>query len=429
VLALVIFVITYTGVALTRLPWIRIDRPSAAFLGAVTMVLFGVLTPEQAIESIDWGTISLLLGMMVLVAALSRDGHVTWAANAVFGGARTQRAFLGRVVLVTAAASALLVNDTAVLVLTPLVLAFCLDRGISPLPFLIAEAMASNIGSVPSVVGNPQNVLVALQSGISFERFAIHLLPVALLSGVVLLAVVWWLYRDKLSTPLAQANPASSPSLMPSRKLSPLVMSLVIIGFATSSWTGLELPLIALVGAGVILLTSSESPGELLTRVDWVLLLFFASLFVVMGGISRQDFFADAVNAIRLSADVEGVAWVHGSALALSQVISNVPYTILMLPLLSDLATLASGAIPIVSGQNQESSDLLWLSLASGATLAGNLTLIGAVANLIVAQLAEREGVRIGFWEFTKAGVIVTLITMTLSVGLLLAQWWLGWLS
>lgn len=420
VVALAIFVITYTGVALTRLPWIVIDRPSAAFLGAVAMVLFGVLTPEEAVQAIDWGTIALLLGMMVVVAALSRDGHVERAAALIFGGARSQWAFMVRLVLVTSVASALLVNDTAVLVLTPLVLAFCANRRLDPVPFLIAEAMASNIGSVPSAVGNPQNVLVALQSGISFQRFALHLLPVVVLSTVVLIAVVTWRYWSALSKPMTLAAPDATAGASPSvelpkgwsERLSPVVMALVIIGFVTSAWTGLELPLIALVGAGVMLLIGTHAAGALLARVDWVLLLFFASLFVVMGGIASQEYFADVVNALRLSADSQGVAWVHGAALTISQVISNVPFTILMLPLMS-----------------HADSDLLWLSLASGATLAGNLTLVGAVANLIVAQGAEREGVRIGFWEFIKVGVIVTLATLAVSVALLVLQWRLGWLS
>ncbi|MCI0440006.1 MAG: anion transporter [Chloroflexi bacterium] len=416
-LALAIFIVTYIGVAFTRLPWVRVDRPSAAFLGGVAMVLFGVLTPEQAVESIDWGTIALLLGMMVLVAALSRDGHVTRVAAVVFGGARSRGAFLARVVIVTGVASALLVNDTAVLVLTPLILAFCVSKRLPPAPFLIAAAMASNIGSVPSVVGNPQNVLVALQSGISFERFALHLLPVAVVSTLVLIGVIRWLYRGEMTEPMPQAldSPAVAadpPKQRPSRLLSPVVMALVIVGFVTSTWTGLELPLIALVGAGVVLLAGSQSPGELLRGVDWVLLLFFASLFVVMGGISRQEFFIDFVNGLTLNPDAEGVALTHGAALAISQAISNVPFTILMLPLLS-----------------KEGSDLLWLSLASGATLAGNLTLIGAVANLIVAQLAERDGVRLDFWEFAKAGAIVTLVTVGLSILLLWAQMALGWLS
>ncbi len=419
-IALVIFIITYIGVALTRLPFIPIDRPSAAFLGSVAMVLFGVLTPEEAVEAIDWGTIALLLGTMVVVSALSRDGYVERMASAIFGGARGQMAFLVRMVLVTGIASAVMVNDTAVLVLTPLVVAFCVSRDISPVPYLIAEAMASNIGSVPSAVGNPQNVLVALQSGISFERFALHLLPVAALAGAVLVAVVWWLYRPVLAKPMGQGTgyalarkggQAGDARNNGRRLASPIVMALVIVGFATSSWTRLELPLVALVGAAVMLLASRASPGELFKQVDWVLLLFFASLFVVMGGIAKQEFFAEMARSIHVSADTEGIVWVHGSALVVSQAISNVPFTILMVPLLA-----------------HESSDLLWLSLASGATLAGNLTLVGAVANLIVAQVAERDGVRLDFWEFTRAGVIVTLATVLLSVVLLALQWRLGWL-
>ena len=424
--ALVIFVVTYVGIALTRLPLIRrVNRPAAAFAGAVAMVLFGVMTLDEAVGAVDWGTIALLLGMMVVVACLSRDGYLEKAAALTFGRARTPWGLLLMVVALTAIASAVLVNDTAVLVLTPLVILACRRIHVSPIPFLIAEAMASNIGSVPSAVGNPQNVIVALQSGVSFERFALHLLPGAVASGLLLLAVVRWVYRKQFrATPdLRPQTPdpkPQSPEGLGSRAwgtgalayLSPAVAVLVIAGFATSTWTGFGLPLVALAGAGVLLIANLPSADGLFKRVDWTLLLFFAGLFIVMGGIARQDYFKDMVDSVDLGTGPAGVAWVHGAALVLSQVVSNVPFTILM--------------VPVLSGQG---SDLLWLSLASGATLAGNLTLVGAVANLIVAQVAEKDGVVVGFWEFFKVGLVVTIGSVAISWGLLVVQAELGWLK
>ncbi|MBM3945426.1 MAG: anion transporter, partial [SAR202 cluster bacterium] len=186
----------------------------------------------------------------------------------------------------------------------------------------------------------------------------------------------------------------------------------VIAAFATSSLSGVGLPVIALIGAGVILLANMSTADELFKRVDWTLLVFFAGLFVVMGGMARQEFFTDFVASAALRPDAAGVGWVHGAALVLSQVVSNVPFTVMVVPVLAP-----------------QGSDLLWLSLASAATLAGNLTLMGAVANLIVAQVAERDGVRVGFWEFAKAGVVVTLATVALSWGLLVLQARAGWLE
>jgi Na+/H+ antiporter NhaD/arsenite permease-like protein len=417
-LALAIFVATYVGIAFTRLPAVRVDRPSAAFLGAVAMVFLGVLTLEQAVLAVDWGTIALLLGMMVLASALSLDGHFERFAGIVFKRARSSVSLLVMVVVVTGVTSALIVNDTAVLVLTPLVIAVCRSRGLNPVPFLLAEAMASNIGSVPSVVGNPQNVLVALQSGISFERFALHLLPVAVLSMAILVAVIRWMYRAEFreSQRLPPLKDDAVRDLMSlgksSRWASLVVLGLVIAGFASASWTGLELPVIALGGAGLIFIVRRGSPAELLSRVDWVLLLFFVSLFVVIGGIAKQPFFVDFVNSLSLDAGSQGVTFVHFSALGLSQIISNVPFTILLVPLMSQI-----------------DSDMLWLSLASSATLAGNLTLVGAIANLIVAQIAEREKTPVGFWEFAKSGAIVTVLSFVTSIGIILVQWRTGWIE
>ncbi|MDA1188840.1 MAG: SLC13 family permease [Chloroflexi bacterium] len=419
IVALVIFAATYVAIALTRLPFVkRVSRPAAAFAGAVAMVAFGVLSFDEAIGAVDWGTIGLLLGMMVVVAGLSRDGYLERAASLTFGKARGPLTLLVAVVVVTGVASAVLVNDTAVLVLTPLVVVAARAMRLSPVPFLIAEAMASNIGSVPSVVGNPQNVIVALQSGIAFERFALHLLPVTEASGMVLVAVIWWVFRKQLrptesSTESAQEQ---TTALTPSKRglqpyASPVVTVGVIAAFATSTWSGVGLPVIALIGGAVILLVNLPSADGLLKRVDWSLLLFFAGLFVVMGGIIQQEFFTDFVESVRLGPDAAGVGWVHGTALVLSQVVSNVPFTVMM--------------APVVAPQG---SDLLWLSLASAATLAGNLTLMGAVANLIVAQVAEKDGVHIGFREFAKAGVIVTVATMAMSWGLLVLQAETGWL-
>jgi Na+/H+ antiporter NhaD/arsenite permease-like protein len=420
--ALVIFVVTYVGIALTRLPLIRrVNRPAAAFAGAVAMVLFGVLTLDEAFRAVDWNTIALLLGMMVVVACLARDGYLEKAAALTFGRARTPWGLLLMVVALTAVASAVLVNDTAVLVLTPLVILACRRLSVSPIPFLVAEAMASNIGSVPSAVGNPQNVIVALQSGISFERFALHLLPGAVASGLLLLAVVRWVYRKEFrragprpldAEPRAEGPGEGAQGSGMLTYLSPAVTVLVIVGFATSTWTGLSLPLVALFGAGVLLLANLPNADNLFGRVDWTLLLFFAGLFIVMGGISRQDYFKDVVDSVELGTGPVGIAWVHGAALALSQVVSNVPFTILM--------------VPVLSGQG---SDLLWLSLASAATLAGNLTLVGAVANLIVAQVAEKDGIVVSFWEFLKAGLIVTVGSVLISWGLLVVQAQAGWLK
>lgn len=412
--ALAIFAITFTGVALTRLPWVRVDRPVAAFLGAVAMVLFGVLTVPEAVSAIDWNTIALLLGMMVIIGGLQRDGYVEALATALLGRAKSGRQLLVVVVLFTGVASAFLVNDAVVLVVTPLVIAFCRAKGLNPLPFLLAEAMASNIGSTATITGNPQNVLIGLQSGLSFGRFMLFLLPVAALSIVLLIAVTQRLYRNELRKPFMAQPGGPAPGLaMPTRvKPSGVILILVVLGFLLGPWLEIELPLIALTGAGLVLASSGHGPREIFRQVDWVLLLFFAALFVVIGGAVQEGLFDWAIDGVAIRSDVAGGATLHGASLLLSQLISNVPFTVLMLPILQS-----------------QSSDFLWISLASGATLAGNLTLIGAVANLIVAEGALQQGVRISFWEFFKLGLPVTALTLLISLAVLSLEHVLGFLG
>jgi Na+/H+ antiporter NhaD/arsenite permease-like protein len=422
-MSLVIFVVTFLGVALTRLRWVSLgvslDRPVVAFLGAVAMVLSGALSPEAAVATIDWDTLSLLLGMMLVIAGLQQDGYTQALARASLGRASTPRQLLLVVVVVTGVASAFLVNDAVVLVFTPILVAHCRSRGLNPVPFLLAEAMASNIGGVATITGNPQNMLVGLRSGVSYADFMARLLPVAVLSSVVLVASVGWLYRKELRKPPApwrEENPPSPPLrkggvkgfLRPSAP----VLALVVLGFLLTRWTGVGVPLVALAGAGLVLAVGGHSPRDLFARVDWVLLLFFASLFVVIGGLVQAGWLDPVIDAVPVSRDLAGIAFLHGVSLVLSQLVSNVPYTVLMLPVL----------------EPPQASDLLWLSLASAATLAGNLTLIGAVANLIVAEQAKRDGVVITFGQFFRLGLPVTALSLLISLLVLWGEQALGWL-
>ncbi|HEU0022310.1 MAG TPA: anion transporter [Dehalococcoidia bacterium] len=408
--ALIIFVLTFAGVALTRLPWVRLDRPAAAFLGAVAMVLFGVMTPFQAVGAINWDTISLLLGMMVIIAGLQHDGYVQTLAMAVLGKARSAPQLLVAVIGFTGLASAFLVNDAVVLVLTPILVTCCRARGVNPVPFLLAEAMASNIGGAATITGNPQNMLIGLQTGISYGGFLLRLLPVAVAGSLVLGGCTWWVYRRELRqrfAPVIDGPDRTQPWLR--FRPSGVILVLVVLGFMASRWTGVEVPLVALAGAALVLALSGRSPGELFIRVDWVLLLFFAGLFVVIGGAVGTGLLDQVIDAAPVTGDFLGVVMLHGLSLGLSQLISNVPYTVLITPVLQ-----------------AQHSDLLWLSLASAATLAGNLTLIGAVSNLIVAEGAAQEGVRITFGEFFNLGLPVTALSMGVSLLVLWVESALG---
>lgn len=399
---------------MAKVPFLRLDRPAIAFIGAVAMVLFGVMTFPEAIGLIDWDTIALLLGMMVLIGALQQDGYTQALATALFRKARTGKQLLVVIVAFSAIASAFLVNDAVVLVLTPLVVAVCRDRGINPVPYLLATAMASNVGGTATITGNPQNVLIGIRSGITFGKFLLALFPVALAAGLVLILLVRMLYaKDLAIVPSLRSSVTAGDQQAASRlRLSIVILASVVVGFIISPLIGVGLPLIALTGAGLALLASRSWPAEIYRHVNWLLLVFFAGLFVVIFAAVEAGLFDAAVERIRLEDGLPGIALLHGASLVGSQVVSNVPFTMLMLPVLE--------ARP---------SDPFWLSLAAGATLAGNLTLMGSVANLIVAETAAGLGVRIGFWQFLRLGLPVTVITTLISVLVLWAEDTLGLLT
>ncbi|MBF8267277.1 MAG: putative transporter [Dehalococcoidia bacterium] len=408
--------VTYLGIAVTRLPRVNIDRPSAAFTGAVLMVLLGVLSFDAAVRAIDFNTIALLLGMMLLVVVLEKEGFFTYLAACLMAVGTTPLRLLTVVIVATGVLSAFLVNDAVVLLLTPVIVRACRLLRTNPVPYLIAEAMASNIGSAATIVGNPQNMLIGISSGISFPRFFLLLAPVAVAGCVALALVVWWSYRHEFrSGPFV---PETSPlreygerqTGVPRRAF--LLLVPTVIAFFLSSVLGLSLPLIALTAGAAVLLVSRVRPSEVLRGVDWVLLLFFAGLFVVIGGARHAGVLDALLEPISVTPGLGGIVSLHLVSAAVSQVVSNVPLTMLVIPL-----------IERVQGE------VLWISLAAGATLGGNATIIGAVANIIVVETAAREGVAVSFREFLRVGMVVTPLTLVISMGILALEWALGVLS
>jgi Na+/H+ antiporter NhaD/arsenite permease-like protein len=409
-IALIIFIITYTGIIFTRLPRVNIDRPSAAFFGAVAMVLFGVVSFGEAVSAIDFNTIALLLGMMIIISTLELDGFFEWIAFKTLSIAHTPNKLLVVITLVTGLASAFLVNDAVVLLFTPVIIGISRKLGVHPVPYLIAEILASNIGSAMTITGNPQNMLIGINSGMAYGYFLLYLLPVSLTGLVLIIAVLRWLYRIELAKGF---KPSQLQSEKPenewadkfnfhSMRVSVPIFLLVIIAFFLSKPLGISIPLIALSGASLILIFGKVKPSKVIRQCDWVLLLFFASLFVVVHGIEKTGFIQALINSVNLDETSTGIAGLHLLSLVGSQLVSNVPFTVVMLPLLKSAG-----------------SDILWLSLASASTLAGNATIIGAMANLIVIESAESKGIKIGFVEFFKSGIIVTVFSLLISFGYL----------
>lgn len=397
---LVIFAATYVLIAVQRLPFVHLNRPAAGLVGAVAMVVFGVISLPEAYAAIDLDVLVFLLGLMLVVGYLEVGKFFEWAAEGLLRRARSPNRLLFGVVVGSGLLSALFVNDTVCLVVTPVLLAALGPLRVRPTPYLLALAMGANVGSVLTITGNPQNMLVGIWSGTTYGTFALTMLPVAAGGLAITFGYLRWAFRAQLAEPFGRQLEAVPVAL--DRPL--VTKGLALFGVAVAAWlAGGSLPLVAITAGAVMVLIAQRDPAYAIERVDWDLLLFFASLFIVMRGFERTGA-VDWIDARALTL-VQAGGWsaaaaVSGVMITLSNLISNVPAVMLwrnVVPSLPD-------------------PDLMWRLVAMSATFAGNLLLIGSVANLIVAERAESRGVRIGFGEYARVGVPVTLLTVAWGV-------------
>ena len=394
VLAIVIFGFTYVLISGRRLKVLPLNRPAAALLGAVLMVAAGVMTPERAYRAVDYDTLVLLLGMMIVAAYLCLAGFFDWAADWVLQAAKTPQRLLLYLIITSGLLSALLVNDTVCLMLTPLVVAVMV-RGKLPLPpYLLALAMSANLGSVATLVGNPQNMIIGGLSRISFARFSAALLPVAVAGLVIEYVALRYGFRDLLRARSLQPAEVSPRPL--DRKLTALafaVLAMVFVGFVA----GLNLAWTALAGGALVMVLARRDTHEVLKLVDWHLLVFFAALFVVVEGLNGTGLPDRVYLRLRglfgasATAQAWNLAWFSTVG---SNVFSNVPFVLV-----------AGKWIP-----NFVNPELMWKVMALATTFAGNLTILGSVANIIVVESA-RGHCEVGFWDYARFGVPITLLT------------------
>lgn len=388
-IALAIFLLTYAVLGFGSLPPLLIDRTGAALIGATAMVAFGVLAPDEAVRAIDFQTLALLFGMMIVVAHLRLAGVFGWLADRVLARATGPAAAVASLVVVSGAASALFVNDTACILLTPVALAIAEGFGLSAVPFLLAVAMGANAGSVATVVGNPQNMLVASYSGIRYTRFVTVMLPVAIVALALTAGALLLAFRRQLESP--RPGTASGAMLAPLDRAQ-LRKTLIIAGLMlVALLVGVNPALAALSAASCLLISRRIPPARIYDRVDWGLLAMFAGLFIVVAGIEKVGL------ASAWLARLPRNPWSFVAATAaLSNLVSNVPAVLV----------LKSWVIGL---PNEHEAG--WLLLAMASTLAGNLTVVGSVANLIVLEQA-RGRARIGFWTYARIGVPVTLVLL-----------------
>jgi Na+/H+ antiporter NhaD/arsenite permease-like protein len=409
-LTLVLFSATYLGLALGKIPGLRMDRAGIALVGATLVLITGLLTFDQAVsaDSIDYKTLALLFGMMVVVGFLRLSGVFLQLSACVIKHIRTPLGLLAVTIALSGILSAFLINDIVCLALTPLVLHLARRLGYDPVPHLIALATAANIGSAGTITGNPQNIYIGSHSGISYLEFARCLMPVAGLGLVLNFVVVAFIYRGKLhgcnvasawtDVVTEQENNGTSrrAAIVWLRRKSVAIAAVAVALF----FTGLPLELIAL-GAATLLLVSRVKPQKAFAQIDWSLLVLFTGLFVVVHAFQIHVVaYWDIEHWDGLQAHPIGLLSVVSAAL--SNVVSNVPAVLLMEPILN--------AVP------QASRETAWLALAMSSTFAGNLTVLGSVANLIVVENARREGIIISFREYCKVGIPLTLVTLGLGV-------------
>lgn len=399
---LAILLATYLLIAIQQFPGMRLNRPAASLLGAVAMVTIGGLPVRDAYAAIDMDVIVFLLGVLLLTGFLELGGFFEWVAGRIVARTHSPRALLAAIVGSSGLLSAFFVNDTICLVLTPLVLAVVRPLGLRPLPFLLAVALGSNVGSAMTPTGNPQNMLIAVASGIHFARFVAVLALPALGGLVIVFAVLAWVHRRDLPAELP-VRAAVRPPVVPLDR--PLVLkSLLTFGGALVGWlSGLSLPLVAIAAAAVLIAVARRDPAEAFAKVEWELLLFFGALFVVMRGVRDVPLVLSLTSAA--AAQLHGMpihdaVVVSGAMTALSNLVSNVPAVLLWLPVVPTLPD----------------ASFAWMVMAMSSTFAGNLTLIGSMANLIVAERAESRGARIAFLDYLRVGLPVTALTIVWGI-------------
>ncbi|MEH1852222.1 MAG: anion transporter [Nostoc sp.] len=384
----IIIGLTYIGLGLGYLPGLRMNRASIALVGASLLMAFGVLDLKEAWQAIDYKTLIFLFSMMVISTNLAYAGFFQLTLDTVTHFTRSPLGLLIVLTFGSGILSAFFLNDTIALIFTPLVLGLTQTLNLNPIPYLLALAGATNLGSVATLSGNPQNILIGSFSGISYLDFAKALTPIALVSLLIQIGLLWWLYPDVRST-------KSCPSVTPVRYriFKPLLTKSLLItgGLLIAFLIGIPPAQATLVAAGLLFITRRIKPQRVLNKVDWDLLVMFSGLFIVTAGVQKLGILNLFSGLVYTPLNILGI-----TAL-LSNLVSNVPAVLLLQHLIPHPDTKT------------------WLLLAAGSTLAGNLTLLGSVANLIVAEAVAKLGYQLSFWEHLRFGLPLTVVTLILA--------------
>jgi Na+/H+ antiporter NhaD/arsenite permease-like protein len=393
----------------------KIHRTLAALLGASLMILLKIVDQHEAFASVDFNVIFLLTGMMIIANITAKTGIFQWiAVEAVRRAQARPYTLLVLTSVVTAVVSAFLDNVTTVVLLTPVIFFIAQRLETSPVPFLISQVIASNIGGTATLIGDPPNIIIGSQMGKDFNDFLVNLTPAVAVALAAYLYLARWIFRSELRVAVRvldaediqrlvdEERKIADPRLM---RISAVVLGLTILGFLLSRLAGLEGATIALTGAVVLMIVAREDVHEILKTVEWPTLFFFLGLFIVVGGVVKTGIISDLAHGVlqltggRTEVAAIAVLWMSGF---ISAIVDNIPYTITMVPLIQEL------------GHTVNVEPLIW-ALALGANFGGNATVVGASANVVVASMSEARGYPISFASYLKYGVPATLATMLVA--------------
>ncbi len=418
----VIFAVVYAGIAIGTNPFTRLSRSAIALLGAIAVVALGRISFASATgEMIDWTTLALLFSLMLLAASLRVSGFYTRIIQLILTHANQPWTLLIGIMAASALLSAIFANDIICLAFTPVLAVALQQAGKKPIPYLIALATSSNIGSAATIIGNPQNMLIGQSAHLSFARFSLIVSPLVLISLAVDVLVVAAVYRKELFSTTAESNaaPQAAPTIenpptpyplppIPSDPIRPwhIAKSLLITAALVACFLFTPIPreITALVAAGLVLISRTQDPRKLFALVDWDLILLFIGLFIVIGNVRQHGMLDASLAAIQSHVHLYDPLPFSSVTLILSNLVSNVPAVLLLKP---GLAMPSGSADPITH---------TWYLLAVVATFAGNLTLLGSIANLIVAEQARPHGITLTFLEYLKVGLPLTLLVTALAV-------------
>lgn len=380
---------------LGKSPVFRVDRAGASIIGAITLIGSGVLSFDDAVKSVDYKTIVILFSMMIVVANLKLAGFFELLGSIVIKKVSTKKGLLLAVIVSSGVMSAIAINDIVCLLFTPVVLMVCRKSQCNPIPHLLGLATASNIGSAATLLGNPQNILIASLSGLSFSSYFVIAGPIAALGLAATYFIILFVYRDELQECINTTS-RGEESLFHKYLIrkSLLVLVLILVAYMI----GYELVLVVSFGAAFLLITRRVNPNKVYTSIDFNLLVVFIGLFVIVGGVERSGLMTYVMGVLP-SNEINSVSIFAFLTIVLSNIVSNVPAVLLL-----------KFFIPQVDAANW------WRALALFSTLAGNLTITGSIANLIVVEMAKHQGVVVAARDYFKVGFPLTIITTVLSI-------------